>query len=89
MSEVRQLAARTRVPREKTDKMLTRARGHLSSPLARDARESTGQNREPKTEIEANGDGTRLARNTRKQISIKEGQANYGKQMKSHVRHLV
>ena len=82
------MRARTRVPREKQKKE-KRSRGHLSSPLARHARESTGQNREPKAKMEAKGDGTQPARNTRKQIFIKEGQANYGKQMKSHVRHLV
>jgi len=48
-----------------------------------------GQNKEPKAETEAKGDGTKPARNTRKQIFIKEGQANYGKQMKSRVWHLV
>ena len=51
--------------------------------------ESTGQNKEPWAETEAKGDGTKPARNTRKQIFIKEGQSNYGKKMKSRVWHLV
>ena len=80
------MRARARVPREEQEKC---SRVHLSSPLARHVRESTGQNKEPREETEAKGDGTKPARNTRKQISIKEGQANYGKQMKSRVRHLV
>ena len=46
-------------------------------------------NKEPKAETEAEVDETRPTSDTRKQISIKEGQANYGKQMKSRVRHLV
>ena len=48
-----------------------------------------GQNEGPRAEKEAKGDGTKPARNTRKQIFIKEGQANYAKLMKTRVRHLV
>ena len=78
--------ARTRVPREKTDKMFTRAPVHPP----REGREGGYRsNREPKAETEAEGDGTRPTRSNRKQILIKEGQANYGKQMKSRVQHLV
>ena len=45
--------------------------------------------KEVKAETEAGSDKMGPARDTRKQISIKEGQAKFGKKMKSHVRHLV
>ena len=45
--------------------------------------------KEMKEETKAESERAGPARDTRKPISIKERRANFGKQMKSRVRHLV
>ena len=76
------------MPREKRKTEKTLMRAPVQPPREACEREyRSKQGTEGKTE--AKGDGTKPARNNRKQIFIKEGQANYGKQMKSRVRHLV
>ena len=74
------------MPREEQEKTLTRA--PVQPPReACEGEYRSKQGTEGKTE--AKGDGTKPARNIRKQIFIKEGQANYGKEMKSPIWHLV
>lgn len=82
------MRARTRVPREKSEERSSWR--YLFSPLARNARAREYMpTKEMNAETGAEIKRARPARDTRKQIPIKEGRANFGKQMKSHVRHLV
>ena len=69
--------------REKVERREMLARAPAQPPREVCERENTS-----KLESEK-GDETKPIRNTRKQIFIKEGQANCGKQMKSRVWHLV
>ena len=86
-----------RVAREKAERreMLVRqvgekcSRGHLPSPLARYARE-----REREHELTRAGKcgkrrGNQISKEHQVQTLIKEKRANYRKQMKSRVRHLI
>ena len=72
---------------ERRQRKEKRSRGRLPSPLARYARERKQVKLEPETA--AKSDGTKPARNSRSKLSIKRRRANYGKQMKSRVRHLA